>query len=191
METNFTVEQYALVEEIAAKKVHGKVYTVRYEEYKSAGLEGLLKGLKRYDENSGMPLKGYLKSCIRNEITSFYRKRKDVAFDDNYEFETYRDELDEMREDQAVEVRKGNMHDTVERIVLDTVARIDRNGRNAQRDAHIVNLYIGLNGASMKIKDIASMFNLSHENVRLVVRKTINAMRRDSYASSLIYGYVA
>ena len=50
---------------------------------------------------------------------------------------------------------------------------------NNERNAKIVELHIGLEDEPMELKDIAKMFHLSHESVRLVCVKAIRSIRED------------
>ncbi len=45
MAKDFTPAQYEMVYKWAKKFVYGKVYTVKYDEYIDAGLDGLQRGL--------------------------------------------------------------------------------------------------------------------------------------------------
>ncbi len=101
---------------------------------------------------------------------------------ENVDVERYDGELDEMREDNMDE---SSMVEVVERLIEDATSR---NGRNSQRNAEIVRLYLGVDCDRMNIADIASMYGLTHESVRLVVRNAQADLRRHS---ELIYSHAA
>lgn len=177
MECSVNKESYELVCKLANKFARGNVDSLIYEEYISAGLQGLENAVKSYNSEKGAAFKSFATTCIVNSISTCQRHQKkfDLTQDDNIEIES----LDSL----TVSIVEENMIDTVKDIIF-------RANNGNKRNAEMFMLNIGLNYDKMNYKELSAKFNVSAERVRQVclnTRKNINANPLDK---ELLYSYV-
>lgn len=178
MKAIISFESYNMVERMANKFAYGNTRSILFEQYKDAGIEGLKKAVATYKENDTTTFSTYLYRCVLNAMVNEQKRimRHDLGNEDeNVDFNN-----------QSIggifEMADDNMEDVVKHII--------RKHTTSDRNAKIVGLHIGLNCDPMELKDIAAMFGLSHESVRLVFVKTIKAIKADKNAKELIYKFV-
>ncbi len=185
-ELKMTVNHYKTVMSLAEKSAYRNTHTVRFDEYMYAGILAVEKALKRFDPSRDN-LDGYVYRCVENAMASHYNKmdRCDFFRDDNVSTDDLANLIDEVPE--------RGLCNEVKRIVADVTARNDRNGKNASRNAHMVRLFLGIDDKfeRMSFDDIASLYDLSYESVRLIVKTTLNAIRHDRESRQLLCSYVA
>lgn len=181
MRAVISFESYDMVERMANKFAYGNTHSILFEQYKDAGIEGLYKAVNTYKENDTTTFSTYLYRCVLNAMVNEQKRilRHDLGQEDeNFDFNNQKNGgiggIFEMADD--------NMEDVVKRII--------RKHTTSDRNAEIVGLHIGLNCDPMELKDLAAMFGLSHESVRLVCVKTIKAIKADKNATELIYKFV-
>lgn len=179
MERNFIIseEMYALVCKLANKFVYGNTRLIKFDEYKSVGLEALIASYETYDEESGVKFSTYAYRTILNAmINEKYRIiRQQLPEQDDYDLSKYDGEM--------VEIKDENMANVVKGLIKKAVG-------NNERNAKIVELNIGLNCEPMSLYDLADMFSLTHESVRLVCTKAIKSLKSNKKAKELLYGFV-
>ena len=177
MKAMISVESYELVQKLANKFSYGNTRSLVFDLYVSAGLEGLKKAVETYQEGSNILFSTYAYRCIMNALINEQKKMAlhDLQEDENVVLENYDGEMDEIKDE--------NMVDIVRRLIRKVV-------NNNERNAKIVELNIGLDCEPMELKDIAKMFNLSHESVRLVTIKARKAMCEDTKAKELLFSFV-
>lgn len=176
MEATLNAESYALVEKYAYKFAYSKD-SFQYEEYLSAGLEGLIKAINTYKEDKNTQFKSYATRCILNAMSTSNKvqKRFDLVHDDNVVL----DELDGLSD----EMKEDNMVDVAKRIILDV-------NKNNKRNAEMFMLNIGITDAPMDYNELSVKFNVTAERVRQVCVATRRNIMRDKEATELLYSFV-
>lgn len=125
-----------------------------YQQYFDAGMEGLIKGAKTYDESKGMP-STYLCTCIKNMITrTFYLnslpKRKnpagaDISLNyhmniDNKMFDNYT-EFGDLIADPDIDIEQEVENKLLKERLLNAI-----NNLKNEKDKLAIKLYYGLDG---------------------------------------------
>lgn len=172
-----TKESYEMVLKLANKFAYGNTHTNLYEEYVSAGLEGLKKAIDTYKDDSNVKFSTYAYRTILNALINEKDRliRHKIEEQDDYDLTKY--------DGEAIELRDERMEDVVKGLIFNAV-------KHNERNAKIVELHIGLNCEPMELKDLASMFGLTHESVRLVCVKAMKTIRENKKAKELLYGFV-
>lgn len=172
-----TKEGYELVLKLANKFAYGNTHTNLYEEYVSAGLEGLIKSYETYKEGSDVKFSTYAYRTILNALINKkdHLIRHKIEEQDDYDLANY--------DGKVIELSDENMEKVVKGLIKKAV-------NNNERNAQIVELHIGLNCEPMALYDLADMFHLTHESVRLVCTKAIKSLRTNKRAKELLYGFV-
>lgn len=172
-----TKEGYELVLKLANKFAYGNTRTNLYEQYVSAGLEGLIKSYETYKENSDVKFTTYAYRTILNALINEKDRlvRHKIEEQDDYDLAKY--------DGKVIELSDENMENVVRGLIKQAV-------KNNERNAKIVELHIGLNCEPMPLYDLADMFNLTHESVRLVCKKAMKYLQTNKGAKSLLYGFV-
>lgn len=178
MNAVISFESYNIVEKMANKFAYGNTRSILFEQYKDAGIEGLKKAVDTYKENDTTTFSTYLYRCILNAMVN--EKKRILRHDLGQEDENV--DFNNQSIGGIFEMSDDNMEDVVKRII--------RKHTTSDRNAEIVGLHIGLDCEPMELKDLAAMFGLSHESVRLVCVKTIKAIKTDKNAKELIYKFV-
>lgn len=170
-----TAKDFALVEKYAKKFVYDNTESVEYDEYVSAGLEGLIKALDKFDETKaeGTTFETYATRCILNELATKQRyiKKFDLQQDENVvleENETISETFQEEDITKSIEffVNKAN------------------NGN--KRNVEIFFLNIGYYGDEpMDYKELSKKFNMTAERCRQICANTRKALEsKKSYLYS-------
>lgn len=178
MQATINDESYALVKKMATKFAYSS-NSYEYEEYLTAGLEGLVKAVNTYKEDFDTTFSTYANTCIRNAMCTKKKgiERFDIQEDENVIIE----DVDILSE----EMSEGNMADEVRRIIRKV-------NKGNERNAEMVMLHIGLieDEDAMDYKEISARFNVSAERVRQVYVNTINAIKANENDKELIYSFV-
>lgn len=177
MEVIINKESYMMVQRMAGKYCFGNTLSVRYERMFSAGLEGLLKAVKAYDESKGTKFYLFARKCVHNAMVN-ERLRYDrcsLEMEDDYDLSMYDKEA------------SGEPVNDWGDIVGEVISK-EMNGND--RNIKIARMYLGVDRHPMKMKDIASAFNLSHESVRLVCKRAVNAIKANREAKAAIMSYL-
>ena len=172
-----TKEGYELVEKLANKFAYGNTRTILFEQYKSAGLEGLIKSYETYDEGSDVKFSTYAYRTILNALINEKDRiiRHKIEEKDDYDLAKY--------DGEVIQIEDKEMEAIVHGLIKKAV-------KNNERNAKIVELHIGLNCEAMSLFDLADMFQLTHESVRLVCKRAIKILKADKTAKELLYGFV-
>lgn len=176
MKASVNKESYALVEKMAYKFAYGND-SFKYEEFVSAGLEGLIKAVKTYNEDNMTQFSTYANTCIRNAMCSAQKKQDKFTLqqDENIIL----DSIDTLTEETPDE----NLEDIVRRAVL----KINHHNK---RNSEIFFLNIGLNGEKkMTYEELGRKFNLTDERARQICVNTRKQIKRNKMLLSLIYSY--
>lgn len=172
-------ESYVMVQKMANKFAYGNTRSLMFDQFVSVGVEALQQAVETYQEGSNIKFSTYLYRCVMNAMINEKErmKRHDLPENDdaNVNLEAYNGALDEIRDERIV--------DTLRLVIRKAV-------KNNERNAQIVELSIGIDRDAMELKDIAVQFNLSHESVRLIREKAMNAIRCDKQAKTLLYSFV-
>lgn len=179
MERNFIISEngYELVCKLANKFCYGNTRLIKFDEYKSVGLEALISAYETYDEESGVKFSTYAYRLILNAmINEKYRiVRQMLPEQDGYDLSKYDGEM--------VEIKDENMETLVKGLIKKAVG-------NNERNAKIVELNIGLNCEPMSLYDLADRFSLTHESVRLITTKAIKTLKANKKAKELLFSFV-
>lgn len=197
MQAEITEESYALVLKMANKFAYGCT-SIDYEEYVSAGLEGLAKAIKTYKEGNNTTFSTYANTCIRNAMCTKQSnlKRFDLQQDENVILDGNGEKSSEDGEDEVVtnnifnsfaeEMGDYNITDALKMVVRKV-------NKGNERNTEIALLKFGLVDEvenPMDYKELSVKFQVSAERVRQVCVNTINAIKADENAKELLYAFV-
>lgn len=198
MKAEFSKESYALVEKLAYKFAYSNS-SYSYEEYLNAGVEGLVKAINTFNEDSDAAFATYATTCIRNAMCTAQKVMKrfdlqqdeNVVLDGNGERNAKNDDEDGgstcgMFNIMADEDSQINVTDALKVVVRKV-------NKDNERNAQIALLHFGLvddEDEPMDYKEISAKFNVSAERARQVCVATINAIKADESAKELLYAFV-
>ena len=179
MKAMISFESYEMVQKLANKFAYGNTRSLRYDHYVSVGVEGLKKAVDTFTENMDAMFSTY---CYRCVLHAMINEQKRLSL---HELETNDGESENLEKWNGAydEIRDERIESILRQVIKKVV-------NNNERNAKIVELHIGLEDEPMELKDIAKMFHLSHESVRLVCVKAIRSIREDDKAKELLYSFV-
>lgn len=179
MKAMISLESYEMVQKLANKFAYGNTRSLRYDHYVSVGVEGLKKAVDTFTENMDAMFSTYCYRCVLNAMINEQKRLSlhelETNEGENENLEKWNGAYDEIRDER------------IESILRQVIKKVVNNN---ERNAKIVELHIGLEDEPMELKDIAKMFHLSHESVRLVCVKAIRSIREDDKAKELLYSFV-
>ena len=179
MKAMISLESYEMVQKLANKFAYGNTRSLRYDHYVSVGVEGLKKAVDTFTENMDAMFSTYCYRCVLNAMINEQKRLSlhelETNEGENENLEKWNGAYDEIRDERIESV----LRQVIKKVV-----------NNNERNAKIVELHIGLEDEPMELKDIAKMFHLSHESVRLVCVKAIRSIREDDKAKELLYSFV-
>ena len=178
MKAMISFESYEMVQKLANKFAYGNTRSLRYDHYVSVGVEGLKKAVDTFTENMDAMFSTYCYRCVLNAMIN---EQKRLSL---HELETNDGESENLEKWNGAydEIRDERIESILRQVIKKVV-------NNNERNAKIVELHIGLEDEPMELKDIAKMFHLSHESVRLVYVKAIRSIREDDKAKELLYSF--
>ena len=178
MKAMISFESYEMVQKLANKFAYGNTRSLRYDHYVSVGVEGLKKAVDTFTENMDAMFSTYCYRCVLNAMINEQKRLSlhelETNDGENENLEKWNGAYDEIRDER------------IESILRQVIKKVVNNN---ERNAKIVELHIGLEDEPMELKDIAKMFHLSHESVRLVYVKAIRSIREDDKAKELLYSF--
>ena len=178
MKAMISFESYEMVQKLANKFAYGNTRSLRYDHYVSVGVEGLKKAVDTFTENMDAMFSTYCYRCVLNAMINEQKRLSlhelETNDGENENLEKWNGAYDEIRDER------------IESILRQVIKKVVNNN---ERNAKIVELHIGLEDEPMELKDIAKMFHLSHESVRLVYVKAIRSSREDDKAKELLYSF--
>ena len=179
MKAMISVESYEMVQKLANKFAYGNTRSLNYDHYVSVGVEGLKKAVDTFKDGTDATFSTYCYRCVMNAMVN---EQKRLAL---HELETNDGENENLEEWNGAydEIRDERIEVILKQLIRKAV-------KNNERNAQIVELHIGLNDEPMELKEIAKMFQLTHESVRLVCVKAIKSIREDKNARELLYSFV-
>lgn len=179
MQAMISVESYEMVQKLANKFAYGNTRSLAYDHYVSVGVEGLKKAVDTFKEGTGAIFSTYCYRCVMNAMVNEQKRMAlhnlEESDNENENLETWNGEYDEIRDERIEVILKQLIRKAV---------------KNNERNAKIVELHIGLNDEPMELKEIAKMFQLTHESVRLVCVKALKVIREDRGAREMLYSFV-
>ena len=179
MKAMISFESYEMVQKLANKFAYGNTRSLRYDHYVSVGVEGLKKAVDTFTENMDAMFSTYCYRCVLNAMINEQKRLSlhelETNDGENENLEKWNGAYDEIRDER------------IESILRQVIKKVVNNN---ERNAKIVELHIGLEDEPMELKDIAKMFHLSHESVRLVYVKAMKTIREDKKAKEILYSFV-
>lgn len=148
--------------------------TYEFEEYNDAGLDGLLQGIRTYDESKGVKKSTYYYACIRNEINKLIyqkqmQKRKAIVISINTPLNEDGDELLDILPSK-VNIEKEIEESIRNEKLLDLVNEL------APKDREIIKYSFGLDGyEKMSTRQIGMLFK-NHHNA--IAQRRTKALRQ-------------
>ena len=174
-----TNEMYEMVQKMANKYAYGQVNSIRFEQFVSVGIEGLANAIKEFKEGTRgfegkeKAFSSFAYMCVNNLMKNEKERqaRHFMELQDGYDMATWNGKC------------KQSDHDWQDIIT----EFIEREMKKNERNIAIVKSYFGIGCDPMGLKDIAEMFKLSHESVRLLCNKVVKAIKVDSRAEKYIF----
>lgn len=156
-----------------------------YQEYYDYGLEGLINGVKSYDNGISKP-GTYLYTCIKNMIVRCFQlsemdKRKinkmpKVSLNRTIDNDSNDTELGELIADERI-----NIEEEVEKKLQIEAIIKELNSMKNQKDALAIKMYYGLDGYLPKRYDeIASEFGVSRNMICHRINRALNKLKERS-----------
>ena len=177
MKAEISKESYELVEKMAFKFAFGNA-SCKYDELLNAGLEGLIKAIKTYKEDSNTKFSTYASTCIRNAMCT--KNKQQNSFDLTQDENVILDEIDTL----ITETNDDNMTNVVKKVILSA-------NNNNKRNAQMFIEHIGLDDtAPMDYKELSAKFNVSAERVRQVCVNTKREIKCNKNITELLYSFV-
>lgn len=174
-----SVESYEMVQKLANKFAYGNTRSINFDHYVSVGVEGLKKAVDTFREGTDATFSTYCYRCVLNAMVNEQKRLALHNLEENDKasenLETWNGEVDELRDDRIEDILKSLIRKAV---------------KGNERNARIVELHIGLENEPMELKEIAKVFQLTHESVRLVCVKAMRTIREDKKAKELLYSFV-
>ena len=147
-------------------------YNYEYEDLFMTGVEGLIIAVDTFDSNRDTSFAGYAYACIYNEIANMikvdYRHNKpDLNISYNTEDtkhlvdhnSVYNIETDFFRKEDIIVIRE----------LMNKVCLCDR-------DINIAKKYFGFEGIKYTQRKLADMYNMSHSNIQLIIKRFLKSM---------------
>lgn len=156
-----------------------------YQEYYDYGLEGLINGVKSYDNNVSKP-GTYLYTCIKNMIVRCFQlsemdKRKinkiaKVSMNELISNDGKETELGEIIGDERI-----NIEEEVEKkLQIEAIIR-ELNSMKNKKDALAIKMYYGLDGYLPKTyEEIGKEFGVTREMIRVRINRALNKLKERS-----------
>lgn len=179
MDAKLSKESYEMVRKLAIKFSYGSTSSILFDQYLSVGVEALIKAVETYKNGCGILFSTYLYRCVMNSMVNEKIRMEvhKIEMDDNAceNLENYDGKFDTIKDTELVKNAKA--------VIMKAVS-------NNERSAKIVELHIGLEGDPMELKDIASLFECSHEWVRRVCVGAFKKIKEDDASREILFGYV-
>lgn len=174
--TQMFSENYAMVLKAANLFAYRNTASILYDLYVSAGVEALIKATQTYS-NEDVKFSTYAYQLVHNALINEKNRiiRHDIPEEDDYDFNKYDGDVFELGDNETANTIKALIRKSV--------------GGN-ERNAKIVELHLGVDGDPIELKDLAEMFSLSHESVRLVCKKSTEKLREDPMVKITLFGKV-
>ena len=179
MECSFNKESYELICKLANKFAYGAVYSIKYEEFLNAGIIGLEKAIKYYNDDKETTFKTIATTCIVSSMRTCKKKQNcfGLTQDENVVLEN----VDSL----TTFVAEEDMEETAKKVIIKVNA-------NNERDAEIFMRNIGLIGdIPMDYKELSIRFNMTDERIRQICVKTRKSINDDPTLKELLYSYVS
>lgn len=198
MQAKLTKESYALVEKMAYKFAYSTT-SCEYEEYLSAGLEGLVKAINNYKEDSNAEFSTFANTCIRNSMCTKQKKlnRFDLQQDENVVLDGNGEKASEYGEDDDVATdsicNQFTEEMTVNNVTETLKMAVCKANKGNERNTEIALLHFGLVDEveyPMNYKELSAKFQVSTERVRQVCVNTINVIKMDKVSKEHLYAFV-
>lgn len=205
MAQKITKAQYDNCCRMANKFAFGATYSEAFDLYLTAAVEALIKASETYQQGSAASFDTYQYRCVMNALVNEKTRQAVHAMPkDDFACErlngTTQDgkkvESDYSEDDLGcVHNRKtdvfGGLHDNFREDCADETihAIILRSVNGNERNAQIVEMSFGIgceDGEEMELKEIAKVFQLTHEAVRVIRKKSIEAMQKSNAAEILL-----
>lgn len=174
------VDAYKMIHRAAYKYTYGQIGTVAYDTFVSVGIDALIQAQNTYVEGPAS-FSTYVYLLIKNQMINnklrneLHELPTQDGENDEYDFSKY--------DGAVVEIRDFMLADTLKKCILRAA---DGNERNAK----IVELYIGFEDGPYDLGELAEMFNVSHETCRLACKNTFEALKSDPTIKVELYGKV-
>jgi RNA polymerase sigma factor (sigma-70 family) len=166
-------ENYSMVLKAANLFAYRNTRSLVYDLYVNAGIEGLIKATETFVEGK-RSFASHAYQCIHQSMLNEKDRiaRHNLPEKDDYDFAKYDGEVGEM-----------SNPDTDRTIKLCIRKAVKNNERNAQiLEMNLIGGY--------ELKELAEIFNLTHESVRLVCKKGVEALRKDPIVKVTLLGKV-
>ena len=150
-----------------------------YQDYYDAGLEGLIRGAKKYDYSTKPST--YLYQCIKNQICRYiYQSETDkrkINKENKLSFEQYIDSDDGMVLEEII-ASKFNLEEEIERsIKLQAVVK-EINKMKNKIDSLVFKMYFGLEGRTPKtVAEIAKELGVSTRAIYKRIKRVMNKLK--------------
>lgn len=184
MKAMISVESYTMVQKLANKFCYGNTRSLKFDHYVSVGLDALTDAVETYKENDTTQFSTYAYRCVLNAMVNEQKRMLVHELPQDENIDVSNDHQDHLC--GAIMFNDG----TTAEFIKDIISKAVGNDRNKERNAHIVELYIGLECEPIDLKDIAAMYDITHECARLVCVKTLKKIREHKQTREVLYGLV-
>ena len=156
------VKHYNLVYAAANKFAYKKTDSLAFDEYVSAGIEALITACETYRDDLSKSIT-YTYRLIKNAMINKKAEivRHNIPMQDGYDMSRYDGRVFEMQSSESAEIVRK---------------RIMKAVKGNERNAEVAEMCII---EELSLKEVAEIFHLSHESVRLIYNKTLAALQED------------
>lgn len=155
------------------------------QEYYDAGLEGLIKGAKKYDPSSGYKESTFFTICIKNEIKKYlYLKTMPKRFNKNGKDislnNLVHDSLSECTYEEIIPDLNTNVELEVEK-KLETERLIAAvNSLKNELDKKAIKLYFGIDGYpdAKTYEEVASKMRVSRQMINIRIKRGLSHLKK-------------
>lgn len=146
-------------------------YSSEYEDIFSEGVLGLIRAVDTFDISKGFKFSTYAYRCISSNIVNYLEKKKKkfntLSLDLEYDFLDNVSLVSVVR-DEDVDIEEDFIRLEEYNVINKLLTRV----KLSDRDRFIVLLHFGFyNGRIYSRYELAEMFNMTHQNVSLILKK--------------------
>ena len=161
-----------LVGSIVSKRFPSSIY--EKEDLFMVGVEGLIKAVDTYDINKNTKFAGYAYSCIYNEIAKMI-KVDSRHYKPSYNISYNTENTDFLVDYNAVESIESNYFKSED---IDVINKLIKKINLSVRDINIAKMYFGFDGVNYTQREIGNLYNMSHTNVQLIIKKFLREITK-------------
>ena len=164
---------------IAFKQMHLYFRTQDdYQDYTDAGTDGLLRGIRTFDENKGVKKSTYYYTCIRNEIHTKIVEKNRLKNQRHVSLNQIANDLDGTELIEVIPSEENIEEEIIEKGYVEYIAK-QVESIKIKKDREVIKYYYGLNGYPRKnCVEIAKLLGVSSQSINVRKIRALNELRK-------------